>query len=128
MKLEEIESALRAIGCELSKDGDKPSFEFHGGHVLIEDLNGEIVLSRMIGHLSEIQESNFPNVVIGFLDANNHLQPASVGILVEEHDVAIKALVMPNDKASLRKSLKALEAAIKEATSIMTHASEGVVA
>ena len=128
MKLEEIESALHAIGCELRKDGEESSFDFHGGRVMVEDRNGEVILSSMIGHLSEIQESGLPNVVISFLDANLHLQPASVGILVEEHDVAIKATVLVDNKASLKKSLAALDMAIRTGVSIMAHASEVAMA
>ena len=111
MKLEEIEKALRSMDKDLRD-------------LRVEGRNGgDVLLSSMVGHLSDIQESNLPNVIILFLDANLHIQPASFGMLVEERDIVIKVTVLLDKDADLRilkKSVDSLELAIRAATSILS--------
>jgi len=129
MKTKEVEKELRSMGIHpLTEDGKR--FYMSGdSRVLIQERDGDILLSSVVGLLSEVLEQNIPNALVAFLDANQHLQPASLGIMVENNDMAVKAMVLidrVSDRGSLQRSLNALEMAIRASAAIMSQAASEV--
>jgi len=124
MKLEEIEKILSTLGREIRREKQGFSFDLSKG-VKAEKKGDDVLLSSFVGTLSEIPECSYPNVIIGFLDANHHIQPASVGITIGDRDISISATVLldrESNEGSVKRSLEALDLAIRAASSIMENA------
>jgi hypothetical protein len=124
MMMDELEKILSSLGREIRREKQGFSFDLSKG-VKAEKKGDDVLLSSFVGILSEIPECNYPNVIIGFLDANHHIQPASVGIAVGENDISISATVLLDrelNEGSVKRSLEALDLAIRAASSIMENA------
>lgn len=131
MKLNEVEKELRSMGIHPLKEDGVGFYMLGGLRVSIQERDGDVLFSSVVGRLSEILETNLANVMIAFLDANQHLQPASLGITVEKDDMAVKAMVLVDrisDRGSLQRSLGALEMATRASAAIMSRAAEVALA
>ena len=131
MKLEEIERILLSLGREIRMDKQGFSFDLTKG-VHVDQRGEDFLMSSLVGRLSDVPECNYPNVIIGFLDMNHHIQPASVGITIGDRDISISATVLldrESNEGSVKRSVEALDLAIRAALSIIQHAhAESVVA